>query len=58
MSIPNKMLKRMHVDATKEIARRDKDMLEGLEKAGFKLDHGPDDSGKFTWSWSSYRRDG
>ena len=46
MSIPNKMLKRMHVDATKEIARRDKDLLEGLEKAGFKLDHGPDDSGK------------
>ena len=52
------MLKRMHVDATKEIARRDKDMLEGLEKAGFKLDHGPDDSGKLTGSWSSYRRDG
>jgi len=46
MSIPNKMLKRMHVDATKEIARRDKDLLEGLAKAGFKLDHGPDDSGK------------
>lgn len=46
MSIPNKMLKRMHVDATKEIARRDKDMLDGLAKAGFKLDHGPDESGK------------
>ncbi|MCJ1228591.1 hypothetical protein MMC12_005252 [Toensbergia leucococca] len=39
------MLKRMHVDATEEIARRDKDLLTGLEKAGFKLDHGPDDAG-------------
>ena len=45
MSIPNKMLKRIHLDATKEIARRDKDLLEGLEKAGFKLDQGPDDAG-------------
>ena len=47
MSIPNAMLKRMHVDATKEIARRDADLLAGLEKAGFKLDHGPDDAGFF-----------
>ena len=45
MSIPNKMLKRMHVDATVDIARRDKDLLDGLEKAGFKLDKGPDDAG-------------
>lgn len=50
MSIPNKMLKRMHTDATKEITRRDKDMLEGLDKAGFKLDYGPDDSGKLPLS--------
>ena len=47
MSIPNPMLKRMHVDATVEIARRDKDLLAGLAKAGFKLDSGPDDSGFF-----------
>lgn len=47
MSIPNAMLKRMHVDATKEIARRDADLLAGLEKAGFKLDNGPDDAGFF-----------
>lgn len=46
MSIPNKMLKRMHMDATEDIAKRDKDMLEGLEKAGFKTDQGPDDAGK------------
>ena len=47
MSIPNAMLKRMHVDATKEISRRDAELLAGLEKAGFKLDSGPDDSGFF-----------
>ncbi len=47
MSVPNAMLKSMHVDATKEIARRDADLLAGLEKAGFKLDNGPDDSGFF-----------
>lgn len=47
MSIPNKMLKRMHVDATAEISRRDKDLLAGLEKAGFKIDQGPDDAGFF-----------
>ena len=47
MSIPNAMLKRLHVDATKEIARRDADLLDGLQKAGFKLDNGPDDSGFF-----------
>ena len=47
MSIPNAMLKRMHMDATKEIARRDADLLAGLEKAGFKVDNGPDDAGFF-----------
>lgn len=47
MSIPNRVLKSFHVDATREIARRDKDLLAGLEKAGFKLDHGPDDAGFF-----------
>lgn len=35
MSIPNAVLKRMHVDATAEIAKRDAPMLEGLRKAGF-----------------------
>ena len=45
MSIPNMILKRIHMDATVEIARRDKDLLAGLEKAGFKLDDGPDHSG-------------
>lgn len=47
MSIPNAILKRMHMDATREISRRDADLLAGLEKAGFKLDNGLDDSGFF-----------
>ncbi|KAL8993553.1 MAG: hypothetical protein Q9169_006261 [Polycauliona sp. 2 TL-2023] len=47
MSIPNAMLKRMHQDATAEISRRDETILKGLEKAGFKLDDGPDDAGFF-----------
>ena len=37
----------MHQDATAEIARRDKPLLDGLTKAGFKLNSGPDDSGLF-----------
>ena len=47
MSIPNQLLKRMHVDATREISRRDESLLQGLAKAGFKLDNGPDDAGFF-----------
>ena len=47
MSIPNAMLKRLHVDATKEIKKRDAELLAGLEKAGFKLDDGPDEAGFF-----------
>ncbi len=41
MSIPNAMLKRIHMDATVEIARRDKDLLSGLEKAASSLTMGP-----------------
>lgn len=47
MSIPNPLLKRMHVDATKETAKRDEKLLAGLTKAGFKLDNGLDDAGFF-----------
>ena len=47
MSIPNPLLKRIHQDATAEIERRDASLLAGLEKAGFKLDRGPDDAGFF-----------
>jgi hypothetical protein len=47
MSIPNAVVKRIHVDATKEIARRDKTLLEGLANAGFQVDFGPGNSGVF-----------
>ena len=47
MSIPNSMLKRMHMDATKETSRRDADLLAGLQKAGFKFDSSPADVGFF-----------
>lgn len=47
MSIPNPVLKRMHVDATAEISRRDADLIAGLEKVGFKTDTGPDEAGFF-----------
>lgn len=45
MSIPNAVLKRLHVDAAKEIAKRDRQLLDGLTNAGFALDAGPDESG-------------
>ena len=44
-SIPNAVMKRMHIDATKKISKMDEKMLAGLEKAGFKTDNGPDDAG-------------
>lgn len=47
MSIPNPLLKRLHVDATAESARRDAAILDGLARAGFQTDHGPDDAGMF-----------
>jgi hypothetical protein len=45
MSVPNAVLKRLHVDATKEIAKRDRQPLDGLTNAGFALDAGPDEGG-------------
>ncbi|KAI9826013.1 MAG: hypothetical protein M1819_007468 [Sarea resinae] len=47
MSVPNPLLKRMHVDATTEISRRDHALLSSLRSAGFSLDTGPDASGFF-----------
>lgn len=41
------MLKRLHQDCRKEIARRDAKTLDGLAKAGFKLDEGPHSAGFF-----------
>jgi hypothetical protein len=44
-SIPNAVLKRMNIDLTNVQNKTDAKTLEGLEKAGFKLDKGPDESG-------------
>jgi cation diffusion facilitator CzcD-associated flavoprotein CzcO len=44
-SIPNPVLKRLNIDGTARMAERDRELLDGLEKAGFKLDKGPDDAG-------------
>lgn len=47
MSIPNPVLKLVHVDVTNEIAKRDAELLNGLAAAGFVTDNGPDGSGFF-----------
>jgi putative flavoprotein involved in K+ transport len=46
-SIPYPLLADMHRDATKTIASLDRELLGGLERAGFKLDYGDDGSGIF-----------
>jgi cation diffusion facilitator CzcD-associated flavoprotein CzcO len=46
-SIPYPLLADMHRDATRTIADLDREMLDGLERAGFKLDYGDDGSGIF-----------
>ncbi|KAH7309304.1 hypothetical protein BKA65DRAFT_601543 [Rhexocercosporidium sp. MPI-PUGE-AT-0058] len=45
MSVPNAVVKRMNIDMTDVQAGEDSETLEGLEKAGFRLDKGPDGSG-------------
>lgn len=49
-SIPNHMLMVLNPYVTKILAQKDKDMLDGLERAGFKLDYGPDGGGM----WMKY----
>jgi cation diffusion facilitator CzcD-associated flavoprotein CzcO len=46
-SIPYPQLAVMHKDATKQIADLDRELLDGLEGQGFKIDYGADDSGLF-----------
>lgn len=46
-SMPNSMLKAIQVKVAEMQRAHDKDMLEGLAKAGFKVDNGPDGSGVF-----------
>ncbi|GAB1318037.1 Putative flavin-containing protein [Madurella fahalii] len=45
---PFEVLKSIQVDLTKFMVEHDKEMLEGLEKAGFKTDTGPHGSGVFS----------
>lgn len=45
--LPVEVLKALHVDLAKKQVAMDAELLEGLEKAGFKLDRGPDDCGLF-----------
>ncbi|KAF7917780.1 hypothetical protein BELL_0204g00010 [Botrytis elliptica] len=44
-SMPNPVLKKLNVEGTKKVAKIDEKLLQGLEKAGFKLDKGPDGAG-------------
>ncbi|KAH8679058.1 hypothetical protein BGZ60DRAFT_370499 [Tricladium varicosporioides] len=44
-SVPNAVQKRLNIDATVGQNKTDEKILSGLEKAGFKLDKGPDGSG-------------
>lgn len=46
-SIPSEILKAQQIKVTALQNQRDKKTLEGLEKAGFKLDMGPNDAGLF-----------
>ncbi|PVH75490.1 dimethylaniline monooxygenase (N-oxide forming) [Cadophora sp. DSE1049] len=46
-SIPSAVLKSIHIDVTALQNKNDAKLLGGLEKAGFKLDQGPDRAGLF-----------
>ncbi|KAI0177562.1 hypothetical protein BJ166DRAFT_26200 [Pestalotiopsis sp. NC0098] len=44
---PTEVFKAIHKQLTRRQVDEDKDILEGLEKAGYKVDYGPDDCGIF-----------
>jgi len=44
-SVPFALVKRVHQDVTKQVRELDAPLLEGLERAGFELEFGEDDSG-------------
>ncbi|KAL1837676.1 hypothetical protein VTJ49DRAFT_3526 [Mycothermus thermophilus] len=46
-SFPSEVLKALQVDVTSIAAERDRDMLDGLQRAGFRLDNGPSGGGLF-----------
>ncbi|RJE24726.1 monooxygenase [Aspergillus sclerotialis] len=43
--LPTPVLKALHTGLTKKTTEYDRDMLDGLKRAGFKADLGPDDAG-------------
>ncbi|EHK98667.1 hypothetical protein M7I_5506 [Glarea lozoyensis 74030] len=45
LGMPNAVLKKLQVEGTSALCEADKEILAGLEKAGFKTDKGIDDSG-------------
>ena len=47
MSIPNPIAKRLQIDATEEMMRRDGPLLRSLTAANFAIDSGPDGAGLF-----------
>ncbi|KAK2599113.1 hypothetical protein QQS21_005454 [Conoideocrella luteorostrata] len=53
--MPNSMLKAIQVEVGKAQREHDKDLLQGLQKVGFKVDNGPDDAGLF---FKYYQRGG
>eukprot|EP00753_Platysulcus_tardus_P018884 PLAT7028.1.p1 GENE.PLAT7028.1~~PLAT7028.1.p1 ORF type:complete len:650 (-),score=-151.71 PLAT7028.1:131-2080(-) len=50
-SYPNPLMKLMHQRVTKDIAEADKELLNGLQKRGFKLGWGEDGSGFLYLAW-------
>ena len=47
LGMPSSLLKTVQIAVTKEQAECDKEILDGLARAGFKVDKGPDDAGLF-----------
>jgi putative flavoprotein involved in K+ transport len=46
-SVPYDLLRRLHGPLSRKMAEADRELLRGLEDAGFKLDNGEDDTGFF-----------
>ena len=55
LSMPTPLVRKAHVSFTEQSADLDKDLLEGLEKVGFKLDFGEDGTG---WQFKYLTRGG
>ncbi|EJD04564.1 FAD/NAD-binding domain-containing protein [Fomitiporia mediterranea MF3/22] len=50
-SQPNHLLRMIHMRVTKDIADADRELLEGLEKRGFRINFGDDGSGFLMKAW-------